>query len=489
MIKPVSIPTRTPAYERNGVVYCLFLFTEAVLAITGKCHSRLWAGSAPLEPLVHLYPFRLQTFGCAAALSGKIFFQIALFCFLFLKAQTLTAQLRLDSSYVLARKQYPLIRQLGLIEQSARFSIENAARGAWPQWTINGQATYQNEVTRLPIAVPGMNVPVLGNDQYRIYTEINQPLTDALYTTAKQKQLARVNADLERQNAETELFKLRDRVNQLFFGILMLDAQLEQNRLVNNDLQAGIEKLSVSVNNGVALPSTLDLLRAEQLKNNQRLLELNSMREAYVAMLGTLTGRSLSSETMLEEPASPVLDASVRRPEMQAFELQRRLFDVQQELLLAKNLPRLSLFFQGGYGQPGLNMLNPEWDIFYVGGLRFQWNLSGQYTRSNERQLLRLNQQSVDVKQSVFLFNTRLQMQQHQTEMARLASVISSDQELIALRTGIKETAKNQLENGTITTNDFLSSVTAEDQARQQLAMHRIQLLLTQYTYQTLTGN
>jgi outer membrane protein TolC len=399
------------------------------------------------------------------------------------------AQLRLDSCYVLARQQFPLIRQLGLIEQSARFSIENAARGAWPQWTVNGQATYQNEVTRVPIAVPGMNVPVLANDQYRIYTEINQPITDALYTSAKQKKLARVNADLERQQTETELYKLRDRVNQLFFGILMLDAQLEQNRLMDKDLQAGIEKLSVSVKNGVALPSSLDLLRAEQLKNNQRLAELTSLREAYIAMLGTLTGRSLPVETTLVEPASPALDATVRRPEMQAFALQRRIFDVQQDLISARNLPRLNLFFQGGYGQPGLNMLNPKWDVFWVGGFRFQWNLAGQYTLKNERQLLRLNQQAVDVKQSVFLFNTRLQMQQFQAEMARLVTVISSDQELITLRTGIKETAKIQLENGTITTYDYLSSVTAEDQARQQLALHRIQLLLTQYTYQNLTGN
>jgi outer membrane protein TolC len=269
----------------------------------------------------------------------------------------------------------------------------------------------------------------------------------------------------------------------------MLDAQLEQNRLMDKDLQAGIEKLSVSVKNGVALPSSLDLLRAEQLKNNQRLAELTSLREAYIAMLGTLTGRSLPVETTLVEPASPALDATVRRPEMQAFALQRRIFDVQQDLISARNLPRLNLFFQGGYGQPGLNMLNPKWAVFWVGGFRFQWNLAGQYTLKNERQLLRLNQQAVDVKQSVFLFNTRLQMQQFQAEMARLVTVISSDQELITLRTGIKETAKIQLENGTITTYDYLSSVTAEDQARQQLALHRIQLLLTQYSYQNLTGN
>jgi outer membrane protein TolC len=397
-------------------------------------------------------------------------------------------RLSIDSCYLYAKNNYPLIRQQELIEKTKNYSIDNATKGYLPQLTINGQATYQSDVTQIPISLPNMSVPTLSKDQYKIYGEINQPLTDVTVIN-QQQQLIRDNAVVEGEKLEVELYKLKDRINQLFFGILLIDAQLRQTELLKKDIQSGIDKTSAALANGTALKSNVNMLKAELLKTGQRSTELKANRKGYSDILSLLINKPLTEQTVLETPVSKNNTQTINRPELRLFDAQEKIFNVQDKLITARNIPRLNLFLQSGYGKPALNMLNPDLDFYYIGGFRLSWNLSNFYTFKKDKKILLINQDLVEVQRQTFLFNTQLSMAQQQAEQIKLEELIKADDEIIALRSSIKTTANTQLENGTITVIDYVAYVNAEDQAKQNQLLHQIQLLMTQYTTQTLSGN
>ena len=366
--------------------------------------------------------------------------------------------------------------------------MENASKGFLPQLNFAGQATYQSAVTELPIRIPGVSIPQLSRDQYKIYGEVNQPLTDAI-TIKQQKDLLKASAAIEDQSLEVELYKLRDRINQLFFGALLIDEQLAQNELLKKDIENGISKTTAAVANGTSYKSNLSVLKAELLKNNQHGIELKASRKAYLEMLGLFINQPLGEDTPLEKPQVKVLSDNINRSELALFESQKKSIDIQDKLLTSKNIPHLSLFFQEGYARPGLNFLTNEFDWYYIGGIRFSWSASGLYTLKKERRILDINRSLIDVQKDVFLFNTSLATKQQTDEMKKLEDLISVDTDIIALRTEVKNSANAQLENGVITANDFLREVNAEDQARQNLLLHQVQLLVAQYNYRNTTGN
>jgi outer membrane protein TolC len=396
--------------------------------------------------------------------------------------------LTIDSCYAMAKRNYPLVKQYALIEKSKEYSIDNANKNYLPQFNIAGQATYQSEVTKVPISIPNVSIPELNKDQYKLYGEVSQPITD-LFTVKDQKELVKANSEIEEQKIEVELYKLKERINNLFFGLLLIDAQIQQTELLKKDIQSGIDKINTAIANGTALKSSADNLKAELLKANQRTIELKSNKKGYAAMLSLFVNQPILESTTLVKPNPQIISNIINRPELKMYDLQKKTFDVQSKLITAKNLPRFSLFFQGGLGRPALNMLSNDVKGYYMGGLRLNWSLTGFYTYNKEKKILALNQNSLDIQKDVFLFNTNLNLQQQNSEVTKMQELIETDNSIITLRESIKNTTKNQLENGTATTNDYLTAVNAQDQAQQNLLLHQIQLLMAQYNYQTTSGN
>lgn len=398
------------------------------------------------------------------------------------------SSVNIDSCYVWAKRNYPLSRRYELLEKSTAYSIENANKAYLPQFSIVGQATYQSEVTQIPIDLPNMSIEPLSNDQYRLYGEVNQPLTD-LFLVNHNKGLVVTNAKAEIQKLEVELYQVKDRINNLYFGVLLLDAQIAQSEVIKKDLQNGLDRLSTAVANGLALPSDADNLKAELLKANQRVIELKSNRQAYIQMLVLFTGKAMDESTILEKPVAQITSLEIHRPELKLYDFQKSTFDYQAKLLKVKNLPRFSLFLQSGLGRPALNLLSNDFETYYLGGLKLNWNFTGLYTYKNDKKIIELNQKGIDLQRDVFLFNTNLTLKQQSTEMAKYRELIRSDNEILVLREGIKNTLQQQLAFGTVTSNDYLTAVNAQDQAQLSLILHQIQLLLAQYNYQTTAGN
>jgi outer membrane protein TolC len=280
---------------------------------------------------------------------------------------------------------------------------------------------------------------------------------------------------------------------------LLLDEQIAQVDLVKNDINTGIKRVEAQVQNGVAFKSNLNTLKAELIKNDQRIIELKANKRALLETLGLFIGQELKEDVVLEKPGpTPTLRATppkegiggmlLKRPELKLFEKQLEIADHQHKLITARNLPKTSLFLQGGYGRPGLNMLRNEFDLFYIGGIRFNWSLSGLYTNKNDRKLIKLNQEIINTQKETFLLNTNTETKRQQSEIKKLEELITSDSEIIELRKSVTDASKAQLENGVITSGDYLREVNAEDQARQALILHQIQLLQAQINYETIIG-
>ncbi len=396
--------------------------------------------------------------------------------------------LSFDTCLSKAKSNFPLIKQYGLIEKSKEYSVDNANKGYLPQFNIAGQATYQSAVTQIPILLPNMNISTINKEQYRLYGEVSQPITD-LFVVQDNKTLIETNAEVEKQKVEVEIYKLRERICQLYFGILLIDEQLKQTDLLKKDIQSGIDVTNIAIQNGTAIKSNLNNLKAELLKVNQRIIELKATRKGYAEMLSHFINSPVDENTILLKPAPQLVSNTINRPEIKLHELQKKAFGLQSKLITAKNLPRFSLFFQGGWGRPALNMLSNDAQGYYIGGLRLNWNLTGLYTYNNEKKILAVNQSSINIQLETFLFNTNLNLRQQSSEITKAQELIETDSIIISLRESVKNATNIQLENGTATTNDYLISVNAEDQARQNMILHEIQLLIAQYNYQTTTGN
>lgn len=403
---------------------------------------------------------------------------------------TATAQqsLSLQQAYELAQKNYPLIKQRELVKQTTGLTIDNLNKGYLPQFALSGQATYQSEVTTINVPIPGFKFNPPSKDQYKVLADLNQVIYDG-GVIKQQKTIQQMNEEVDQQKIEVDLYNIKDRINQLFLGVLYFDEQLKQLELVKADLKDGIKKVQAQVNNGVALKSNLNLLQAQLLTTEQKGIELKASRKGLIDVLSLFINQSLPETVQLETPVVPAISyGDIQRPELKLFSYQDQLLGSQTKLIDAKNLPKANFFVEGGYGKPGLNFLKNQFDFFYTTGVRFNWNFGGLYTRKKEKQLIGVNKKIVDIQKETFLLNTNTALKQQESEISKYQQLIATDQQIIDLRTKVKQAANAQLENGVITTIDFLQDVNAEDQARQNLIIHQIQLLQSQINYMTLAG-
>jgi len=394
-------------------------------------------------------------------------------------------QLTLPACHRLAEQHYPLTKRYDLISKSAAYTIDNLRKGYLPQFSVNAQATYQSAVTQVPLSIPGVNIPTMNKDQYKATVQLDQVIYDG-GEIAKQKELQKSNEVVSRQQLQADLYALKDRVNQLYFGILLADEQLKQNDLMLADLQLGLKKTQAALDNGTAFRSNADLINAEILATQQHNIEIASSREAYARMLSMFIGVPVDR---VEKPAALAVTDSIHRPELLSFAAQEKSLRLQDQLLTVSTRPKIGFYIQGGYGRPGLNMLDNSFQAYYLGGIRFSWSPSAFYTLKKKRALINVSEQEIAVQKETFLFNTAMTVQQESEAVNKYQQLMRSDDAIIKLRAQVKTAAIAQLENGVITGNDFLKEVNDENLARQNKSLHEMQWLLSQYNQQTTTGN
>ena len=356
-------------------------------------------------------------------------------------------QITLEECRQKTQDNYPLVRQYSLIEKTKEYNLNNASKGNLPQFSLSAKASYQSDVTELPVKIPGIDIKGQPKDQYQVMLELKQNIWDGGEIHSKKERIL-ASSDVEREKLNVDMYALNERVDQIYFGILSLD--------------------------------DLDAVKVEQLNTRQKRIELTSLRQAYLKMLSLLTGEELAEDTKLMKPLESEYSLlnEIRRPELTWFDAQNNQLGIQEEALKVGYLPRLGLFVQGAYGNPGLNMLKDEFAPFYIAGVRLSWNFGSLYTLRNDKKVIASNRQQLQTNRDVFLFNTRLQATQQNSDIVSMRKQMQDDEEIIRLRTNIRLAAEAKVANGTLTVTDMLREITSENMARQTKALHEVQLLM-----------
>lgn len=419
----------------------------------------------------------------------KIYITIAL---LFTSIISINAQqLTLDECHTKAKQHYPAIAQYNIIEQSKDFDIKNANMAYLPQISLGAQATWQSDITKIDIDIPvpiDIDIPVPDKDQYKVTAEVNQLIWDGGVIGA-QKKMATADAELQKHKLETELYTLKERVNNLYFGILLLDERLQLHYLLEKELERNYDRVKSYVANGVANEADLSAVKVEQLKSKQDRVEMESSRKAYIKMLSIFIGEELGDKTKLTKPlANDVNSLVIQRPELQMFDAQQDLINSQKDVLTSKNLPKIGAFAQGGYGKPGLNMFDNKFKTYLVGGVRLSWNFGNLYTYSNDKRKIDLQQAMLETNRETFIHNVSIVIPQQQIEIEKYREQMKDDNEIISLRKLIREAAEAKVENGTMTVSDMLKEMTAEEAAKQAKVLHEIQYLMSIYKLKYTTN-
>ena len=412
----------------------------------------------------------------------------------------LTQAQTLEECQQAAERNYPLIRQYGLIEKSAALTVSNIQKGWLPQITASAQATLQSDVTAFPDQLQtlyqqmGIDMKGLRKDQYRVGIDVQQTVFDG-GAISSQKAIAREQANVQAAQTEVTLYNVRKRVNEMYFALLLIDNQI----LLNNDLQQLLaqneKKLASMTKSGTAAESDYNNVKAERLNAIQQHASLEAQRNTLVRMLSAFCGLEVTKPVMPAAQAATAMQqqSSVLRPELKAIDAQLRLTHAQEKAVNAALLPKLGVFAQGFYGYPGYNlfedMMNRRWTLNGMVGARLTWNIGAFYTHKNEKAKLRVQREMAESNRDVFLFNNHLEQIQQSENISRYKKLMDDDSEIITLRASVRKAAESKLQHGIIDVNDLVKEINQENAARVQQSVHKIEMLKEMYDLKYTTNN
>jgi outer membrane protein TolC len=401
----------------------------------------------------------------------------------------LQAQVTLQSCQERAKANYPMIKQYDLISKSAEYNISNANKAYLPQVSVTGIGAYIFK--GLPsISPPGVTPKEDNKAQFIGIGQINQTLWDG-GATRTQKEIIKAGAEVEKSSVDVAFFNIRERVNQLYFGILVIDAQLNQLNVFRANIDRNLKAVSLSKNNGLAYQTDIDELKAEWMNLDQRTIEFTYTRKGYVEMLAFLIGQPLPDTIHVNKPIvlGSIAQSAINRPELILYANQRKLVTAQASLQRVYNMPKVGLLGAGVVIEPGLGFGSSTLSSLAIGGLSLSWNTASLYKTTNNKQLDKINLDKIANQEETFLFNTTLQLKQVSTDIEKQRTILAKDQEIAQLKLKITKGYQLKYENGVCSMNELIQAMNKETEARSQEALHQVQLLMNLYNYQTLSGN
>lgn len=406
---------------------------------------------------------------------------------LLILASTTTAQ-TLEECQKAAEKNYPLIKQYGLIAQTTELTVSNIQKEWLPKIAVSAQATYQSNVVAWPERIQsiyqqmGLAMKGLKKDQYKMAIDLQQTLYDG-GTIASKQAIARQEAKVQEAENQTKLYQVHHRVNEMYFALLLLNEQIKLNNNVKSLLLASENKLAAMVKSGTAATSDLDNVKAERLSAEQQYTSLKAEQQMLQHILTTFCGIKVEN---VQKPTPVSTDTLTNhRPELQLFNSKLKLSEAQEKALNTRLHPTLALFAQGYYGYPGMNMFNDmidhKWRLNGIVGVKLSWNVGALYTRKNDKARLRLQRELIENERKVFLFNNSMEQIRQNSNINRFKTMMQTDKEIIALRTNVRKAAESKLLHGIIDVNSLLREINNENAAKVQWAIHEIDMLKEMY--------
>lgn len=416
-----------------------------------------------------------------------------------LLAATPSAAITIDECRRMATENYPMVKQYGLVEMSTDYSISNAKRNYLPRISISAQATYQSEVVDFSPEIQnmfstfGVNYAGIDKDQYRATIELQQNIWDGGISKAQRKK-AEAEGTSSARSIETEIYSVNERIDQLYFGILILKARQEQNIKLRELLKSNCDKIEGMLRNGTATQSDYDAVRAEQLAAEQDYRRITASCKAYCNMLSLFTGKEITPDTEFILPEAIYdPDAENRRPELSLIDARISELDAEEFALKRASNPKIEAFAQGFYGNTGLNMfkdmMEHRWSANYIVGIKLQWDISQYYTRRNTKNKITLARQQLQNNKETFLFNSNIKKKEIEGEIDKMHEIMRKDDEIIKLRRAVREAAESKYRNGVIYISDLLREITLENNAEIAGKLNRIELAKEIYRLKNTLNN
>lgn len=400
----------------------------------------------------------------------------------------LSGQIRLEDCQKLARENYPLIKQYELIELTQEYTLSNANKAYLPSLDVT---LIGGVISGFPsFSAPGEGSASSSDMQLISVLQLNQPIWDGGITKAK-KGVVQANSEIEKAELEISLFALEERINNLFFGILLIDEQASQLEILKSSMQINLDRVNIAVENGTAFKSDIDEIQVEIINIDQKIEELRSNRTAYVNVLAAMTGSAIENSSNFERPVveENFLKLENNRPELRRFQNQEELIEARKQIDRSRLYPKIGLLGFATFIEPGIDFGASNIDNIFVGGLSLNWSLDGLYTNGNNKKLAELNLQKVSVQKETFLFNNELELTQTRLDLNKYRNLVEQDREILELKTRIKKAYELKYENGISTMSELLNRTNDESAARQNLIIHEIQYLMKAFQYKNRTGN
>ncbi len=400
-------------------------------------------------------------------------------------AQTFT----LDECQRLARQNHPLLKQAGVIDELYQLRIQSLNSSNLPQIDFNGRASYQSDVTEFNIPVPGIEMPALSKDQYRLALDVKQKIYD-FGANKNRKEVEATTRAVDSLQNEADLYKIKETVNSLYINVLAINQNQEILSLKKNILQEQLKVVGSAVRNGVSLPNNLDNLRVEDLQTDQQQLELGINKQTALELLSIIIGKTIPQDGITQTPQvdNYLMNKTINRPDYKLFDAQTKRLEQSSKALGGQHLPFLYGFGQIGYGRPGLNMLNNDFDDWYLVGVGLQWNIWDGNKIKSDKAALKTQQKTVSIARENFERNLNMALSKELDNIKRYEALIDTDQQLVDLKAQIAKRSASALANGTMTSADYLRDLNAATQAKAAMEIHKLQLVQAKVNYMTLLG-
>lgn len=394
--------------------------------------------------------------------------------------------LTLQDCYDLVSKNYPLAKQSQLLEQQNTIDLDVIANEKLPELVLSAQTTYQSEVIEVPI--PNSGIEPLNKDQYRSTLSINQLIYNGgLIDASSNLKLAQLKT--KKQQVEVNIYQLKKQVNQLYFSILLTQEKHKLLIVKQTELQAKLKEVKSGISNGILIPTSDKVLEAELLKIKQLFTEIENNKTTLIANLSALIAQPLQASTTFQEPIIETqFNTEINRPELQLFQLKKEEIESSESVMAKQRSPKLMGFATGGYGNPGLNVLDNSFQTFYTVGLKLDWNVFDWGSNKKQRESLSLNKDLIDTEAEVFKLNTNMELQQQEADIKTIEDFIVTDKEMIQLRKAILISAESQLKNGILTTSTYITELTNFYEDENRMITHTIQLQLAKANYNIIKG-
>jgi outer membrane protein TolC len=399
------------------------------------------------------------------------------------------SQVTLDDCHEKAKANFPLIKQYDLISQATEYTLSNANKAYLPQVKLNVIGGYI--IQGLPsVTIPGQSASDPPKTQLIGIAQVNQVLWDG-GATRTAKDIAQAAADVEKAGTDVSVYTIRERVNQVYFGILLIDEQLKQLEILKENLDRNLNRVQLSKDNGLAYQSDVDEVKAELLNLEQKRIEFRYTRRGYIEMLALFTGQPFTENIEFAKPvvAQDVLPSEVKRPELNLYTSQLKLNEMQAGMNKVSLMPKVGLMGAGVFMTPGMNFGTSKIKNLALIGLSASWKIDGLYKNSNNKDLDRIKAEKIVNQQETFLFTNSLQLSQSASEIEKQKAIIAHDDEIVKLKTNITKSYQSRFDNGMCTMNDLINSMNRESESRASQALHGVQLLMSLYNYQYISGN